>query len=109
MSNKSTVVGNLKEKARFYIADDIPIKRETLSIGDIRGTEARGKGTGEHLPESALKEPIIVARQKDGTYALLDGHHRVKVLKSRGVTEIDAVVGHPELRYSQAPQSSKLR
>ena len=89
------IAPELEKEVRFYIKKEVPITRDTININDIRG---RGLKTGE-IPSGAedLTKPVIVAKQNDGTYQLLDGRHRLSVLEKQGAKNIDAIIGDKSL------------
>lgn len=46
----------------------------------------------ENIDEIGFAEPIQVAKNKDGTYTIIGGHHRVKAAKLHDYTELPAIV-----------------
>jgi ParB/RepB/Spo0J family partition protein len=47
-----------------------------------------------HIEKSGNYEPVIVraASQAEGSYQILNGHHRVKALKTLGIDKVDCIV-----------------
>ncbi len=55
------------------------------------------------FPEGSF--PPIVAYEVDGSYFLVDGHHRVALAKQRGMAQIDAEVTRLRTRYPLPPKA----
>lgn len=55
-------------------------------------TDGQFNKLNESISKNGLIENIVVAKNKDGTYTILSGHHRAKVLKYQGYTEANCVI-----------------
>ncbi|MBW2561441.1 MAG: ParB/RepB/Spo0J family partition protein [Deltaproteobacteria bacterium] len=76
-------------------------KYEEIPVEDIIIPEERARSTFTPEQEAELEAsikthgfvvPVLVAKQPDGKYMLIDGEHRIKVAKKLGLTKVPAVV-----------------
>lgn len=63
--------------------------------------EERWKRVERTFPDGAF--PPIVAYELDGSYFIVDGHHRVAIARQRGMTHVDAEVTRLRTRYPLPP------
>jgi len=86
------------------IADLLPTKalpagvRETVKYRRIAASVA----------EVGLIEPLSIARQKDGSYLLLDGHMRLDALRFLGATEVPCVVADDDESFTYNKRVNRL-
>lgn len=86
------------------IADLLPTKalpagvRETVKYRRIAASVA----------EVGLIEPLSIARQKDGSYLLLDGHMRLDALRFLGATEVACVVADDDESFTYNKRVNRL-
>lgn len=60
------------------------------------------------VAEVGLIEPLSVARQKDGSYLLLDGHMRLDALRSLGTREAPCVVADDDESFTYNKRVNRL-
>lgn len=100
-----------------------PIKtafeRETvlLPINKLLPTKTLSKETkattkyrdiASSYPVVGIIEPLVVCRQAEGNYLILDGHKRVSVLQDAGVKEVECVVATDDESYTYNVHVSRL-
>jgi len=44
------------------------------------------------IEENGIIYPVILYKNEDETYTIIDGHHRVKVAKELGITKVPAII-----------------
>lgn len=88
-----------------------------LPIADLLPTKALPKGVRESVKyrrivasvaEVGLIEPLAIARQKGGTYLLLDGHIRVDALRFLGLPEAPCVVADDDESFTYNKRVNRL-
>jgi ParB-like chromosome segregation protein Spo0J len=95
------------------MADPIKIAFErkilTLPIADLLPTKALPAGVRDtvkyrriaaSVQEVGLIEPLSIARQKNGSYLLLDGHMRLDALRFLDATEARCVVAKDDESFT---------
>jgi len=103
------------------MADPVKIAFErkilTLPIADLLPTKALPAGVREtvkyrriaaSVAEVGLIEPLSIARQKDGSYLLLDGHMRLDALRFLGATEVACVVADDDESFTYNKRVNRL-
>jgi ParB-like chromosome segregation protein Spo0J len=89
----------------------------TLPIADLLPTKALPAGVREtvkyrriaaSVAEVGLIEPLSIARQKDGSYLLLDGHMRLDALRFLGATEVACVVADDDESFTYNKRVNRL-
>lgn len=103
------------------MADPVKIAFErkilTLPIADLLPTKALPAGVREtvkyrriaaSVAEVGLIEPLSIARQKDGSYLLLDGHMRLDALRFLGATEVARVVADDDESFTYNKRVNRL-
>src|ERR1700733_4424479 len=75
----------------------------TRSLSAADRASAAYKTVQASVPVVGLVEPLVVFRQQDGTYILLEGHARLSVLLEAGVKEAECLVSTEDstLRYKK--------
>ena len=88
-----------------------------IPISKLLPTRALPKGMHESVKyrriaasvaEVGLIEPISVARQKDGTFLILDGHVRLDALRAMGATEAACVVANDDESFTYNKRVNRL-
>lgn len=88
-----------------------------IPISKLLPTRALPKGMHESVKyrriaasvaEVGLIEPISVARQKDGTFLILDGHVRLDALRAMGATEAACVVASDDESFTYNKRVNRL-
>lgn len=59
--------------------------------------------------EVGLVEPLSIARQRDGSYLLLDGHVRVEALRSKGAAEAACIVADDDESFTHNKRVNRLQ
>jgi transcriptional regulator with XRE-family HTH domain len=103
------------------MADPIKIAFErkilTLPIADLLPTKALPAGVRDtvkyrriaaSVQEVGLIEPLSIARQKNGSYLLLDGHMRLDALRFMGATEARCVVAKDDESFTYNKRVNRL-
>lgn len=103
------------------MADPVKIAFErkilTLPIADLLPTKALPAGVREtvkyrriaaSVAEVGLIEPLSIARQKDGSYLLLDGHMRLDALRFLGAPEVACVVADDDESFTYNKRVNRL-
>lgn len=89
----------------------------TLPIADLLPTKALPAGVREtvkyrriaaSVAEVGLIEPLSIARQKDGSYLLLDGHMRLDALRFLGAIEVACVVADDDESFTYNKRVNRL-
>jgi ParB-like chromosome segregation protein Spo0J len=60
------------------------------------------------VAQMGLIEPLIVARQKDGSYLLLDGHVRLNALRQQGAAEARCIVADDDETFTYNKRVNRL-
>jgi ParB-like chromosome segregation protein Spo0J len=60
------------------------------------------------VAQIGLIEPLVVARQNDGTYLLLDGHVRLDALLAQGATEAKCIVANDDESFTYNKRVNRL-
>jgi hypothetical protein len=60
------------------------------------------------VAQMGLIEPLVVARQKDGSYLLLDGHVRLNALREQGVAEAKCIVADDDESFTYNKRVNRL-
>ena len=88
-----------------------------LPIGELLATKALPAGVRESVKyrriaasvaEVGLIEPLSIARQKGGSYLLLDGHMRLDALRFLGATEAPCVVAADDESFTYNKRVNRL-
>ncbi|WP_116970668.1 plasmid partitioning protein RepB C-terminal domain-containing protein [Blastomonas sp. UPD001] len=88
-----------------------------LPITELLPTKALPAGVREtvkyrriaaSVAEVGLIEPLSIARQKDGSYLLLDGHMRLDALRSLGTAEAPCVVADDDESFTYNKRVNRL-
>jgi len=88
-----------------------------VPISKLLPTRALPKGIHESVKyrriaasvaEVGLIEPISVARQRDGTFLILDGHVRIDALRELGATEASCVVASDDESFTYNKRVNRL-
>jgi len=103
------------------MADPVKIAFERkiliLPIADLLPTKALPAGVREtvkyrriaaSVAEVGLIEPLSIARQKDGSYLLLDGHMRLDALRFLGAAEVACVVADDDESFTYNKRVNRL-
>jgi transcriptional regulator with XRE-family HTH domain len=92
-------------------------KIRTLPIADLLPTKALPAGVRDtvkyrriaaSVQEVGLIEPLSIARQKNGSYLLLDGHMRLDALRFMGATEARCVVAKDDESFTYNKRVNRL-
>ena len=89
----------------------------TLPISKLLPTRTLPKGIHESkkyrriaasVAEVGLIEPISVARQRDGTFLVLDGHVRLDALHDLGIVEANCVIANDDESFTYNKRINRL-
>ena len=92
-------------------------KVRRLAIATLLPTRMLPKGVKEgvkyrciaaSITEVGLIEPLSVARQKDGTFLVLDGHVRLDVLRELGANEVACVLASDDESFTYNKRVNRL-
>lgn len=64
---------------------DIIVDKDTIKVINIKRLINSIRLAGQ-------LNPIIIRKNKNGKYVLLDGHHRLTAMKKLGYSEIDSII-----------------
>ena len=84
------------ETVRVPIAKILP----TRAIPTAGKAGQKYKTIEASYPVVGIIEPLIVCRQRDGNYLLLDGHNRLALLMEAGVHEVECIVSTDDEAYT---------
>ena len=60
------------------------------------------------ISEVGIIEPLSVAKQKGGSYLLLDGHVRLAALREQGVSEAPCIIAHDDESFTYNKRVNRL-
>jgi len=94
-----------------FVSDHAGFKTPTSWSNWYQGEKATGELSGDQertykqVERDYLREPHehpVIAEIKGGKYNLDDGHHRVGIAHSNGMTHVPALVGRPKAKMAKA-------
>jgi hypothetical protein len=102
-TNQKKKIRDLKERIVSLAPSKIALQSQkgpTLPIASLvtipedmaRAEQDKAENNERWQKSSTSREPISVLERLDGTYSVIDGHHRLLAAKDRGETDIPVVV-----------------
>jgi len=95
------MTGKIKANFGRYVVT-LPLSSITSTRKPTPATQRRDyyRKIAASLKNVGLIEPLVVFKQQDGTFLLIDGHLRFEILSKRGILEVQCLIADDDEGYT---------